>query len=88
MEIAIPKVDRKVTKLEQFKHNSYFTNQFKHNMHSDNPHLNTITDIWISLGLNLGKQVKYLTEINNQMRENIISKNNILKILFYSVKYV
>ena len=82
LDLAVPKVDRKVTKLVQLKHNCYCSSQFKHNIHNDNPHLNTITYILISLSLNLEKQVKNLTEYSYQMKENIILKNNILKELF------
>ena len=57
-------------------------------MHSDNPQLNTIIGMLISLGINLEKHDKYLTEINNHMHENIVSKNNILKELFYNIEYV
>ena len=43
--------------------------------------------ILISLSLNLEKQVKNLTEISNQMRENIILENNILKELIFNIEY-
>ena len=88
LDLAIPTVDRKVTKLDQFRHNYYFTNQFKHNIHSDNSQLNTTVDMLIASGLNLEQEDKYLTEINNHIHENIISKLNILKELFYNIEYV
>ena len=88
LDLAIPNVDRKVTRLDQFRHNCYFNNQFKHNTHGENPHSNSITDILISLGLNLEKQVNYCTEINERMREIIVSKNNVLKELSFNIEYV
>ena len=35
LNLAMPKIYRKITKVEQFTHNCYFTNQFKHNMHGE-----------------------------------------------------
>ena len=63
LNLAIPIVNRKVTKLYQFRHNCYFNNQFKHNIHGENPHLNSIKDILILLGLNLEKQVKIIQKL-------------------------
>ena len=88
LDLAIPKVDRKVTKVDQFTDKCYFTNQFRHNMHSDNPQQNTIIDTLIALGLNLEKQSKDLTEIHNSIYENTIFKRNRLQELFHNIEYI
>ena len=88
LDLAIPKTNRKATKLDQFRHNCYFINQFKHNIHSDNSQLNTFIDMLIALEINLEKQDKYLAEINTYIHENIVSKNNISKNLFNKIEYV
>ena len=36
LDLAMPKIDRKVTRIDQFTHKYYFNNQFKRNIHSDN----------------------------------------------------
>ena len=77
LELAIPKIERRITRIEQFTHNSYFTNQFKHNMHGDNPQLNSIIDTIISLGIQLEKQDK-----------NIPIKRETSQELFYNLEYV
>ena len=37
LDLAIPEVNRKVTRLDQFRHTGYCNNQFKHDFHSENP---------------------------------------------------
>ena len=38
LDLTLPMTNRrKITKVEQFTHNCYFSNQLKHNMHGDNP---------------------------------------------------
>ena len=58
LDLALPMTNRKITKIEQFTHNCYFTNQLIHNMHGENPQLNSIIDLVISLGIHIGKQEK------------------------------
>ena len=80
LDLTIPKVDRQVTKLEQFTHKCYFTNQFKHNIRSDNPQLNTIIDMLISLSTHLEKQDK-----DNPL---IDMKRNLSQKLVHNMEYV
>ena len=61
LDLALPETNRKITKIEQFTHKCYFNNQFKHSMHGENPQLNSIIDLIISLGIHLGKQEKNIS---------------------------
>lgn len=66
LDLAIPNNCKKITKLEQFRHKCYFnkTNtNFHHELHSDNAQLNTIIDLLVSLGINLGKYGNHLTSL-------------------------
>ena len=77
LDLALPMTNRKITKIEQFIHNCYFTNQFRHNMHGENPQLNSIIHLVISLGIHLGKQDK-----NNPPHAGISQE------VFYNFEYI
>ena len=61
LDLALREINRKIAKVEQFTHKYYFNNQFKHSMHGENPQLNSIIDLIISLGTHLGKQEKNIS---------------------------
>ena len=42
LDLALPMINGIITKVEQFIHDGYFTSQFEHNMHGENPQLNSI----------------------------------------------
>ena len=44
MDLALPKVEKKIVKVEQFSHKCYFLNSFKHNLHGENMQLNSLVD--------------------------------------------
>ena len=76
LDIALSRTKKKIIKIEQFTHKCYFVNLFKHNMHGDNPQLNSIIDMLISLGTHLEEQGK------TSLPKNKISSN-----LHYNIEY-
>lgn len=48
-----------ITSLDYYSFTCRFKNKFKHSLHTNNIHLNGITDLIINLGLNLEKESKY-----------------------------
>ena len=53
LDLAIPTVEKKVIKKEQFSHKCYFFETFKHTLHGENMQLNSLVDLLISLGTHL-----------------------------------
>ena len=79
MDLALPKVEKKIVKVEQFSHKCYFLNSFKHNLHGENMQLNSLVDWIISLGTHLEKQ-DTLSIYQNKSPSNLMHNLDYIKI--------
>ena len=77
LDLVLPKIEKKIIKIEQFTHKCYFANSFKHNMHGDNMQLHSIIHMIISLGMYLEEQGK-----------RSLPKHEISRDLHYNLEYI
>ena len=83
LDLALPRIEKKIVKVEQIFHKCYFSKTFKHNLHGENMQLNSSIDLVISLGFHLENQDKNKNPGNLMMNLDYIKtqNNDILKSL-------
>ena len=84
LDLALPTVEKKIIKKEQFSHKCYFLEIFKHNLHDENMQLNSLVDLLISLGTHLENKNTHISNSNTLLinLDYIKTQNNdILKSL-------
>ena len=88
LNLALPRIEKKIVKAEKFTRKCYSEIPFKHNQHGENMQLNSIVDLIISLGTHLeehGKHNMSRNESSSDVMHNLDyiknQNNNVLKIL-------
>ena len=84
LDLALPRVEKKIIKKDQFSHKCYFLETFKHNLYGENMQLNSLVDLIISLGTHLKCQDIHTSNPGNILKnlDYIRTQNNdILKFL-------
>ena len=69
-------------------HSCYFNSDHKHILHSNNAHLNSLTDLIISLGNKLEKQETKNNNIWNSLIEVLKEKNKVIRQLTENLDYI
>ena len=90
LDLALPTVEKKIIKKEQFSHKCYFSKTFKHNLHGENMQLNSVVNLIISLGTHLENKNTHIPNSNTLLinLDYIKTQNNdILKSLGLKEKH-
>ena len=90
LDLALPTVEKKIIRKEQFSHKCYFLETFKRNLYGENMQLNSLVDLLISLGTHLENKNTHISNSNTLLinLDYIKTQNNdILKSLGLTEKY-
>lgn len=88
-DLALPRdYKKKITTVKEFILSCYFDRKFDHIVHSENPQLNNIVDMLISLGISLEKFDGQMHRINTHIHSSIVSRNIIFEELVNNIDYI
>ena len=68
LDLALPRVEKKIIKKDQFAHKCYFLETFKHNLYGENMQLNSLVDLIISLVAHLENQETHTSKPGNILK--------------------